>query len=267
MLNLQFLEFLSEYNLNLPIWGVSFLFSYILVLILSLEKATRKGFPTDDMFNLVNIVAISGVLGARMLYLATVQVDLDWVNILSWGEIFYDGKLNIIGGYLGGLVGGWFYLQGFDAIKRSDMSWLRFFDTFLHIIPIGMIFGYIGILFITINKGVIATNEYVWLLLVGDNYIHPWALYIALGYIILFVIISLLYNKLYDFRKSGYLTAFFILGVSLIHFITDFWQTTDPQYGILRINGFTITQLIAIFIIIITIISLLLIRYKSSQSQ
>ncbi len=267
MLNLQFLEFLSEYNLNLPIWGISFLFAYSLVLILSLEKATRKGVPTKDIFNLVSIVAISSMLGARMLYLATVQVDLDWVNILSWGEIFYDGKLNIIGGYLGGWVGGWFYLQGFDAIKRSGMSWLRFFDTFLPIIPIGMIFGYIVLLFITIDKGAISTNEYPWLLLVGDTYVHPWALYIAFGYIILFIIMSFLYNKFYDFRRSGYLTAFFVVGVSLIHFITDFWQTTDPQYSILRINGLTITQLIAIFIIILTTIGLLLIRYKSAHTK
>lgn len=268
MLNLQFLEFLSEYNLNLPIWGISLLFAYSLVLILSLEKATRKGVPTKDIFNLGSIVAISGMLGARMLYLATVQIDLEWGNILSWDEIFYDGKLNIIGGYLGGLVGGWFYLQGFDAIKRSGMSWLRFFDTFLPIIPIGTIFGYIGILFITINKGAISTTEYPWLLLVGDTYVHPWALYIAfLGYIILFIIMVFLYHKLYKFKRSGYITASFVLGVSLIHFITDFWQTTDPQYSILRINGLTITQLIAIFIIILTIIGLLLIRYKSAHTE
>jgi len=265
MLNLQFLEYLSEYTINLPIWGLSFLVSYVLILIFSLEKAARKGVPVKDIFNLVSIITVFAILGARIFYLTILQVDLNWSTIFNWSEIFYYGKLNIIGGYLGGLVSGWFYLQGFDAIKRSGMSWLRFLDTFLPIIPIGMIFGYIVILPITIDKGAVSTAEYPWLLLVGDTYVHPWALYISFGYIILFIIIAFLYDKFYDFRRSGYLTSFFIVGVSSIHFIVDFWHTTDLQYSILRFNGVTITQIAAIFIMIVATIFLLLIEKLSSD--
>lgn len=267
MLNLESINFLSEYNFNLPIWGILLLFSYSLVLILSLEKATRKGLSTGDIFNLVNIVSISSIIGARMVYLATVQIDIDWVNIFSWGEIFYEGKLNIVGGYLGAIVSAWFYLQGFDVIKRSKMSWLRFYDTFLPIASIGMIFGYIGTFFITVNKGAISTSIYPWLIIMGDNYVHPWALYVALGYLILFIIMSILYSKSYIFRIPGFLTAFFIIGVSIIHFITDFWQIADLQYGISKINGLTLTQLVSLLIFIITIFYLLFIKIKSSHTK
>ena len=267
MLNFQFLEFLSEYNFNLPIWGISFLFAYSLVLILSLEKATRKGVPTKDIFNLVNIVAISSIIGARMVYLAILQTDLDWENVFSWGEIFYEGKLSIVGGYLGSLVSGWFYLQGFDAIKRSGMSWLRFCDTFLPIVSIGMIFGYIGTFFVTVNKGSVATMPYPWLIMVGDDYVHPWALYIALGYLILFVLTSILYHQYYIFRKPGYLTGFFLIGISLIHFITDFWQVKDLQYELSNINGFTLTQVVSLLIILIASLGLIFINTKSSHTK
>jgi prolipoprotein diacylglyceryltransferase len=262
MLNL---EFFSAYNLNLPIWGISFLFAYSLILILSLEKATRKGVPTKDIFNFVSIVAISSIIGARMVYLSIIQTDLDWVNVFSWGEIFYEGKLNIVGGYLGALVSGWLYLQGFDVIKRSGMSWLRFSDTFLPISSIGMMFGYIGIFFITVNKGALSTMSYPWIIMVGDNYVHPWSLYVALGYLILFTIISILYNKSYFFRKSGYMTGVFIIGISLIHFITDFWQTKDLQYGLSNINVLTLTQIVSLLTILITSFFLILIKTKSSH--
>jgi phosphatidylglycerol:prolipoprotein diacylglycerol transferase len=267
MLNFQFLEFLSEYNFNLPVWGIIFLFAYSLVLILSLEKATRKGVSSNDIFNLVSIVAISSVIGARMVYLAILQTDLDWGNVFSWGEIFYEGKLSIVGGYLGALVSGWFYLQGFDAIKRSGMSWLRFFDTFLPIALVGMIFGYIGTFFVTVNKGLVSTVPYPWLVILGDDYVHPWALYVALGYLILFSIISILYNKYYSFRRSGYITAYLLLGISLIHFITDFWKTQDLQYSLSKINEFTLTQVVALLIILITSLGLILIKtkYKSTK--
>jgi phosphatidylglycerol:prolipoprotein diacylglycerol transferase len=267
MLNLQFLEFLSEYNLNLPIWGISFLFAYSLVLILSLEKATRKGVPTKDIFNLISIVAISSIIGARIVYLAILQTDLVLENIFSWGEIFYEGKVNIVGGYLGALVSGWFYLQGFDTIKKSKMSWLRFCDTFLPIVSIGMIFGYIGIFFSSVSKGVVSLEYHPWLIIWGDNYIHPWALYVALGYVILFIIISILYNKSYVFRKPGYLTGCFLIGISLIHFITDFWKAQDLQYGTAQINGFTLTQVVSILIILITSLGLIFIKTKSSNTK
>jgi prolipoprotein diacylglyceryltransferase len=267
MLNFQFLEFLSEYSFELPIWGISFLFAYSLVLILSLEKATRKGVPTKDIFNLGSIIAISSIIGARMVYLAILQTDLDWENVFSWGEIFYEGKLSIVGGYLGALVSGWFYLQGFDAIKRSGMSWLRFCDTFLPIVSIGMIFGYIGTFFVTVNKGLVTTMSYPWLIMLGDDYVHPWALYVALGYLILFITISILYSKSYVFRKPGYLTGCFLIGISLIHFITDFWQVQDLQYGTAKINGLTLTQGVSLLIILIASLGLIFIKTKSSHTK
>lgn len=267
MLNLQSLEFLSEYNLNLPIWGISFLFAYILVLIFALEKATRKGVSRKDIFNLVNIVSICGIVGARVIYLVVFQTNLDWASVFSFSDIFYDGKLSVVGGYLAGFLSGWFYLQGFDVVRRSGMSWLRFFDAFLPIALIGMIFAYIGIFFITVNKGAISSVEYPWSIMFNDNYVHPWALYIALGYLLLFSIISILYDRFDEFRKPGYLTYCCLIGISLIHFITDFWQTTDLKYGLPRISGLTITQLMSLATILIITVGLIFVRTKNLSKE
>lgn len=268
MFNLQFLEFFNTYDFKLPFLGVLFLFVYSLMLIFTLEKASRHGVSRKDIFNLVTIVAISGIVGGRIVYLyASSQLGMNWLSILDLREIFYKGNLNIVGGYLGGVIFGSFYLQGFDALRKSGMSWLKFFDTFLPIVPIGMIFGYLGLFFVTINKGAVSEITYPWVVMNGGNDVHPLALYISFGYLILLIIISILYNKLYNLKKSGYLTLTFIIGVSFIHFITDFWQTTDLKYGLPRIMGLTITQIVALLVLLIISSTLVFLRNKFLNNQ
>lgn len=268
MFNLQFLDFLNTYDFNLPFLGGLFLFVYSLMLIFTLEKASRHGVSRKDIFNLVGIVTIGGIIGARMSYLyAFPQSDINWMSALDLREIFYKGNLNIIGGYLGGFIIGAFYLKGFDSLKRSGMSWLKFFDTFLPILPIGMIFGYLGLFFVTVNKGAISEVTYPWVVMSGENYVHPWALYISMGYLILLIIISVFYNKIYNLNKPGYLTVIFVVGASLIHFIADFWQTIDLTYGLPRIIGLTITQILSLLILLIISLTLLFIRNKSLNNQ
>jgi len=270
MINLEFSKFLEplgEYIFNIPIWPVSLILSYILVLIFSLEKATRKDLPREDILNVASIVFIFGTISARIVYLYIMQEDLDLLNIFSWRAIFYEAELSVVGGYLGGLLAGLLYLQGFNALYRFQISWLKFFDTFLPIVSIGMMFGYLGLFSITINQGAISNAEYPWLIMYGDNYVHPWALYVSIGYLLLFIIISRLYNKFYSSTISGYITAYFVIGVSLVHFITDFWRTTDLQYSGLRIGGLTISQLIFVFIIFITTLVLAFVRTKYSRAK
>jgi phosphatidylglycerol---prolipoprotein diacylglyceryl transferase len=268
MFNLQFLDFLNTYDFKLPYLGALFIFVYSLMLIFTLEKASRHGFPKKDIFNLVTIVAISGIIGARISYLYTFsQLNINLMNIVDLRDIFYKGNLSIIGGYLVALIIGCFYLKGFDVLRRAGMSWLKFFDTFLPIVPIGMIFGYLGLFFVTVNKGAISEITYPWVVMSGGNYVHPWALYISFGYLILLIIISILYNKFYNLNKSGYLTLTFVTGVNIIHFIADFWQTTDLKYGLPRIMGLTITQIVALLILLIISSTLVFLRNKSLNNQ
>lgn len=240
------LQFLGNYQFNFPVWGLSVLFAYVLVLILSLEKATRKGIHTEDIFKLANITILGGIIGGRIFYLYTQQYDIDWQTVFSWGEVFYSGDVSIIGGYLGALIVALIYIQSFSLIYNSKMSWLRFFDTFLYTIPIGMVFGYIGIFFSNIEEGIISNIAYPWLIQIGDNLVHPWALYVALGYLILFIILAVLNSRFYQFRKPGYLTLTFIIGVSIIHFITDFWHTYSLGVDLLKVGGLSITQIVTL---------------------
>jgi phosphatidylglycerol:prolipoprotein diacylglycerol transferase len=261
----ELIDLFYQYQSNIPIWGFAAALSFCLILILSLEKAKRKGVSGDDIFALVSVTALGGLLGARIAYLLIYQTNVDFVSTLSWGEVFYKGHLNIVGGYLGAVIAGWFYLQGFAALQRSKMTWLRFSDTFLYIVPLGLVFGYIGVFLVSISKGAITDQGYPWVFPMNDSYIHPWGLYISAGYLFLFMILFILNQRLYEFRRPGYLTSVFVLGVSTIHFLADFWQNTDLAYGDPRIIGLTITQWGALIVVIITGLTLLFRRARNRE--
>ncbi|MEY3471078.1 MAG: prolipoprotein diacylglyceryltransferase [Candidatus Parcubacteria bacterium] len=267
MIDLNLFDLVSQYNTNFPAWGVAFLFSYCLILILSLEKGARKGIILEDVFNLVLVATIGALLGGRVSYLLIYQQNVDWPTILSWGEIFYKGNMNIVGGYLGGIVAAWFYLKAFDVVERAEMSWLRFFDSFLYIIPLGLSFGYIGVFFSNIYKGSQALADYPWLLPFNDSYIHPWGLYLSIGYLIIFVLLYVLNQRIYNFRRPGYITTVFLILVSSMHFIVDFWQTSNIQYGLPRVIGLTITQWFSLSILFVTGLVALFLRARAHTEE
>lgn len=263
MFDFEWLNFIIQYDLNnLPIWGIAAVITYFFILILSLEKGVNKGIPIDYSFHLVTFSTIGSLLGGRFVYLLIYQQNIDWASILNWNDIFYKGNLNIVGGYLGGLLLSWFYLRGFDVVSSTKKSWLIFFDSFLEVIPIGLTFGYIGVFLSNINKGLESSADYPWLVFFNGKQIHPWGLYLAFGYLILFTILYTLNSRTYSFRRPGYITSFFVVGASIIHFVVDFWQSPSYQYGLPRIAGLTTTQWFASITICVAIIVVLLFRSK-----
>ena len=264
MIDIQsFLNILIESILMIPLfWGLFFLGGFLLVLILSIEKATRKGVNKDDIFMFVTISALSGLLGARIFYLLLNQIPVDLETALSWGEVFYAANVHIIGGYLGAVIAGWLYLQGFSVIQRSRMSWLRFLDSFLYIVPLGMMIGYLGVFITNPSTGIESSIIYPWTIFIGNTTIHPWALYVSSAYLLLFMILVILHNKMYDFRRPGYLTSFFVIGVSAIHFITDFWYKPDSLYESTQTFGLTMTQWFSLGVLCIAGLTILFMREK-----
>lgn len=265
MFDTEILALLSQYDFNnsLPLWGISAAVTYFFTLILSLEKGARKGISIEYSFNLVAASAIGALLGGRIVYLLIYKQAIDWTSILNWNEIFYKGNLSIVGGYLGGLALAWFYLRGFDVVSKSKKTWITFFDSFLSVVPLGLTFGYVGVFFSDINKGLESNSSYPCLFYFNNTRVHPWGVYLAVGYLILFMILYVLNRRMYGFRRPGYITSVFVIGASINHFIGDFWQTFNYQYGLPRILGLTVTQWFACIVFLSAVITVLLFKSKS----
>ena len=105
---------------NLPIYsyGVMLGLSLVVGWYLTLTLAERDGLPKEVMANCYVVTAIAAIIGARVLYIVT-NVDEFRVNqhdvssAIDFASFFAlrRGGLVAYGGFLGGFLGSWLYLQ------------------------------------------------------------------------------------------------------------------------------------------------------------
>ncbi len=95
---------------NLPIYSYGVMLGVSLVVgwYLTLTLSERDGLPKETMANCYVVTAIAAILGSRILYVATNPDEFK-----SFGDFFAlrRGGLVAYGGFLGGYIGSWLFLQ------------------------------------------------------------------------------------------------------------------------------------------------------------
>ncbi len=101
----------TEYKLeSLPIYSYGVLLGSSLIVgwFLTLGLAEKDKLPRETMANCYVITAIAALVGARVLYILTnpsqFDTTADWFALRRGGLVAY-------GGFLGGFLGSWLYLQ------------------------------------------------------------------------------------------------------------------------------------------------------------
>jgi phosphatidylglycerol:prolipoprotein diacylglycerol transferase len=105
---------------NLPIYsyGVMLGLSLVVGWYLTLTLAERDGLPKETMANCYVVTAIAAIIGARVLYIVTNMDEFrvnqhDASSAIDFASFFAlrRGGLVAYGGFLGGFLGSWMYLQ------------------------------------------------------------------------------------------------------------------------------------------------------------
>ncbi len=95
---------------NLPIYSYGVMLGVSLVVgwYLTLTLAERDGLPKETMANCYVVTALAAIFGSRVLYVVTNPADFN-----SVGDFFAlrKGGLVAYGGFLGGYIGSWMFLQ------------------------------------------------------------------------------------------------------------------------------------------------------------
>lgn len=96
---------------NLPIYsyGVMLGLSLVVGWYLTLTLAERDGLPKETMANCYVVTALAAILGSRVLYVAT-NPD-EFKDLAHDFFAFRRGGLVAYGGFLGGYLGSWLFLQ------------------------------------------------------------------------------------------------------------------------------------------------------------
>jgi phosphatidylglycerol:prolipoprotein diacylglycerol transferase len=90
------------------VWGLFVALGVLGGTLLAASRAKRRGIDPAQIFNLAIWVVVAGFLGARLWFLLEYGRDIGFTLGLVRAQ---DGGLSAVGGILGGLVGGWWYLR------------------------------------------------------------------------------------------------------------------------------------------------------------
>jgi len=197
--------------------------------ILAGYQAKRQHLIPEIIFNFSFIVLVSGIIGARLLYI----IENITYYVLAPAEIIMlpHGGLSWFGGLLSAIICGGIYL------KKKKLSIYKIFDLMVPFVALAQGIGRIGCLL----NGCCFGRTLV-----------PIQIYSSLILIIIFVILRFLQDKPH---KEGQIFFAYLMLYSLKRFFIEFWRLDNEIIFL----GLTLFQLISILIFTFLVLKLLLI--------
>jgi phosphatidylglycerol:prolipoprotein diacylglycerol transferase len=125
-------------NFNMPTYGLLVSLGVLIGLWISVRNSQKQGIDPDNAWNLGIIVVMSGIIGAKALY-----IIVDWGEYAAHpGEIFSLNTLQAGGVFSGGLIGA--FAAAAWYIHRHRMPALATCDAFAPGLALGHAIGRIG---------------------------------------------------------------------------------------------------------------------------
>ena len=220
------LGFLKIYS-----WGFMVAIAFIVATILTAKEAKRKNISPEKIYSLVTYIIIGAIIGSRIAYLL-----FNPTNILDIFK-FWEGGLSFHGGFIGGLLFGFFY------IKKNKLNFWEITDICTPSIPLAQAIGRIGCFLRGCCYGVATTLPW------GINYLkevrHPTQLYSSLALLIIFIFLS---KQKYKKSFNGALSLTYIIIYSIFRFFIEFIRV-EPRV----LLGLTGAQVVSIILSAISI--------------
>ncbi len=228
-------------------YGLMYLFGFVSSYLLVRHQVKKKNLNINKELidDLYFYIILGLIVGARLGYVLFYNLS---EYLKSPLEIFalWHGGMSFHGGLIGAITAGYI----FSKKKKIDF-WL-FSDLIIATAPIGLALGRIGNFINGELFGRISTVPWAMVFPSGGPVPrHPSQLYEAFGEgVILFLILWFLKDRV---KKTGYLTAFFLLFYGLIRFFLEFFREPDPQLGFV-FYFFTMGQLLCLAMIVFSAI-------------
>lgn len=225
---------------------------------------TEKFYPElnyEIIYDISPHIIIGAILGARLYYclLNYSYYAKRLIEILDIRE----GGLSIHGAILGGLIGGIIYA------KRHKLPILKLCDIFSYGLALGQALGRWGNffnseafgrptecflkLYIPIYKRPLQYLQY--------NYFHPTFLYESVLDVCIFLILFFVVRKLVK-NKDGMVFFTYLILYSVVRILIEQIRIDS----VLNINHIPIAQIVSVLIILISLVSIFVIRLKNENS-
>lgn len=232
-------------SITIYTWGALVGLGFILGGLYSLREARLRGLEENKIFNLVLVIFVSSIIGARVAYV--LQYGMDYFK--EPAEIFkiWEGGLMFYGGFFGGIIGGLTY--GWKKSLNLPVT----ADLLVPGAVIGLVVGRLGCLLVNDHLGRI--TNIAWAIKFPDGQLrHPVIFYLLISNILLLVLVFYLKNRI---RTAGTLSIIFIIWYSSARFGLDFFRAADDaRISDPRVWGVTNSQIVSLVVLLLAAVYL-----------
>lgn len=220
-------------------YGLMLVLAFIVSSTLAQLQAKRQNIAPKIISNLLILVFISGIIGARLLYVIE-NLNYYLRNPLEI-IMLQHGGLSWFGGLMLGSVFGIVYL------KRKNLSIYKIFDLVIPFVALGQGIGRVGCLLNGCCFGRI--SRFGLYFDVHKSVLIPTQAYSSLILILIFIILRFLQEGPH---KEGKIFFAYLLFYSIKRFFMEFWRAEHE----IVLSGLTLFQIISIAIFCFALIKL-----------
>ena len=204
-----------------------------------------RSIKKADFDDLILYLIFGIIIGGRIGYVIFYNLEYYSENFLEILKV-WKGGMSFHGGLLGVM------LATFVFAKKTDNNFFKFSDIIACVAPIGIFLGRLANFINGELYGKISTMPWAVIFPNVDSMPrHPSQLYeAALEGLVLFIIINYLALKKELIYKTGYISAFFLIGYSALRIFSELFREPDMQLGLL-FNNFSMGTLLSLLTIII----------------
>ena len=195
--------------------------------------AQVRAISADQMLDFTSLSLLAGLAGGRLLY-----IFLQWRFFLEAPlEVFalWHGGLVWYGGFLGGMLGAWFYT------RASRLSYLRVMDQFIPFLALGHAIGRVGCFLNGCCYGR-PTTAWCGVTFPGQmKAVLPTQLFEATGLFFLYIALRLLQRPAM-LRAPGRVLGAYLMGYAALRFALEYSRGDQAIWWM----GLTLAQLISV---------------------
>ena len=220
-------------------YGLMLALAFLVGTWLGMREAKRLGLDEDRLVNVILIVLIASVLGARALYVLEhiQEFRREWGSVIA----LWQGGLTLYGGVIAGTI------AGLLAAQRLGLPMWTVADALAPSLALGTGIGRVGCFLngccygrpTTLPWGVHFPPDSFAGLEFGNAAVHPSQLYFAAAGVILF---ALLWGLRRRMTVPGVLFWTFIVLFGLVRIPLDMTRAYEPEAVVLHLSASDVTE-------------------------
>lgn len=241
------LPYIILFDKQIPLYGLCFYGGILLAALVAVLICQKRNIERFDVVCSAIYTMIGAMLGSKLLFIAVswkqiIEMHLSFMDVLKGGFVFY-------GGLLGGILGLFIYC------KQFQLSFAKFGDMYVAVLPLGHALGRVGCFFAGCCYGIPHDGlfSHTYIAAYGNTPLGVPLLPIQLIESILLLIVfglgMLIYHRkqVYDFDQCLY----YLMAYPLIRFVLEFWRG-DVERGSMWV--FSTSQWISLILLAVAVL-------------